>query len=109
MPPLPALAAPVAVLGPPATERSTSGHRWRSDRIILLGTDAGPRINTFSTAKSASALVVDDTVYLVDSGLDTANRFVAADLTFDKLRTSSSHIIISIAPPAYPDWSCTAG
>lgn len=56
------------------------------DRIVMLGVDGGPRLNAVTPhqvwAKPALALVVEGSVYLVDTGLDTARQLIAAGLAF---------------------------
>jgi ribonuclease BN (tRNA processing enzyme) len=56
------------------------------DRIVMLGVDGGPRLNAVATdrpwAKPALALVVEGSVYLVDTGHDTARQLIAAGLAF---------------------------
>lgn len=56
-----------------------------TDRIVMLGVDGGPKINP-GRAKPAVALVVDERVYLVDCGLDTARQLVESGLGFGGLR-----------------------
>jgi ribonuclease BN (tRNA processing enzyme) len=57
-----------------------------SDRIAMLGVSGGPRLGPVApghpSAKPAHALVVEDAVYLVDAGFDTARQLVASGLGF---------------------------
>ena len=59
------------------------------DRIVMLGVSGGPRIGPMLPdrpgAKPAVALVVDETVYLIDAGFDTARQLVASGLGFGGL------------------------
>ncbi|WP_246080935.1 MBL fold metallo-hydrolase [Modestobacter altitudinis] len=55
------------------------------DRIVMLGVDGGPVVNP-GLAKPAIALVVNDVVYLVDCGLDTARQLVQSGLGFAAVR-----------------------
>jgi ribonuclease BN (tRNA processing enzyme) len=59
------------------------------DRIVMLGLDGGPRLNPVvagrPSAKPALALVVDDVVYLIDTGYDTARQLVASGLGFGSI------------------------
>ena len=56
------------------------------DRIVMLGVGGGPRLGPMlpdrPSAKPALALVVDEAVYLVDGGFDTARQLVASGLGF---------------------------
>jgi ribonuclease BN (tRNA processing enzyme) len=56
------------------------------DRIVMLGVSGGPRLGPVGpdrpSAKPALALVVEDAVYLVDAGFDTARQLVASGLGF---------------------------
>ncbi|MFT4083473.1 MAG: MBL fold metallo-hydrolase [Nocardioides sp.] len=54
------------------------------DRLVMLGVDGGPKVNV-GRAKPALALVVEDQVYLVDAGANTADQLVAAGLGFATL------------------------
>ncbi|WP_393915968.1 MBL fold metallo-hydrolase [Halostreptopolyspora alba] len=51
----------------------------KGDRLVMLGIGGGPVV-TMDQAKPALALVVNDSVYLVDCGLDTARQLVDAEL-----------------------------
>ncbi|GAA1768973.1 MBL fold metallo-hydrolase [Pseudarthrobacter sulfonivorans] len=55
------------------------------DRIVMLGVNGGP-VLSLGEAKPALALVVNDVVYLVDCGLDTARQLVNAELGFTRVR-----------------------
>jgi ribonuclease BN (tRNA processing enzyme) len=59
------------------------------DRIVMLGLDGGPRLNPVAagrpSAKPALALVVDDVVYLIDTGYDTARQLVASGIGFESI------------------------
>lgn len=56
-----------------------------ADRIVMLGVNGGPVIST-NEAKPALALVINDSVYLVDCGLDTSRQLVHAGLGFSGVR-----------------------
>ena len=56
-----------------------------SDRIVMLGVNGGPVLAP-GEAKPALALVVNDAVYLVDCGLDTARQLHEAGLGFAGIR-----------------------
>lgn len=51
------------------------------DRLVMLGVGGGPVVAA-GQAKPALALVVDDSVYLVDAGMDTARQLVTSGLGF---------------------------
>lgn len=55
------------------------------DRVVMLGVNGGPVVSE-NEAKPALALVVNDAVYLVDCGLDTARQLVHAGLEFADVR-----------------------
>ncbi|WP_238473869.1 MBL fold metallo-hydrolase [Altericroceibacterium spongiae] len=54
-------------------------------RLVLLGTKGGPRVGG-SRSNPANALVVDDAVYVIDTGMGVSAQFVKAGLDFRKLR-----------------------
>ncbi|HEX5179617.1 MAG TPA: MBL fold metallo-hydrolase [Gemmatimonadaceae bacterium] len=66
--------------------------RWerRRTRLILLGTAGGPRPHK-TRAAPAQAIVVNDTVYVVDCGNGVARQLVFADLPLSSVR----HIFIT--------------
>lgn len=51
------------------------------DRLVMLGVGGGPVVAA-GQAKPALALVVNDSVYLVDAGMDTARQLVTSGLGF---------------------------
>ena len=66
--------------------------RWerRRTRLVLLGTAGGPRPHK-TRAAPAQAIVVNDTVYVVDCGNGVARQLVFADLPLSSVR----HIFIT--------------
>lgn len=72
--------AVVASVLPGAAEAATPA-AGTGDRVVMLGTNGGPKLNS-GLAKPALALVVNDRVYLVDCGNDTANQLVRSGLGF---------------------------
>jgi ribonuclease BN (tRNA processing enzyme) len=64
----------------PAPARATGG-LTTGDRIVMLGTGGGPVVNA-QLARPASALVVGDSVYLVDCGAETFRQLVVSGLGF---------------------------
>jgi ribonuclease BN (tRNA processing enzyme) len=56
-----------------------------NDRIVMLGLSGGPKLAK-DGAEPALALVVNDAIYLVDCGFETAKQMVIADLGFANLR-----------------------
>ena len=62
----------------------------RRTRLVLLGTAGGPRPRTTRSAP-AQAIVVDDTVYVVDCGNGVARQLVLANLPLRAVR----HIFIT--------------
>jgi ribonuclease BN (tRNA processing enzyme) len=62
----------------------------RRTRLVLLGTAGGPRPHTTRSAP-AQAIVVDDTVYVVDCGNGVARQLVLANLPLRAVR----HIFIT--------------
>ena len=66
--------------------------RWerRRTRLVLLGTAGGPRPHK-TRAAPAQAIVVNDTVYVVDCGNGVARQLVLADLPLRSVR----HIFIT--------------
>lgn len=56
-----------------------------SDRIVALGLSGGPKL-VVEGAEPALALVVNESVYLIDCGFETAKQLVAAGLGFSGLK-----------------------
>ncbi|GAA4975992.1 MBL fold metallo-hydrolase [Kineococcus glutinatus] len=71
---------------PAAARAAATGTAAGGDRIVVLGLDGGPKINTAApplpSAKPALALVAGGSTYLVDCGLDTTRQLVRAGLSF---------------------------
>ena len=80
------LGSAAALLAAPRLARS---QRLRT-RLVLLGTAGGPRPRTTRSAP-AQAIVVDDTVYVVDCGDGVARQLVLANLPLRAVR----HIFIT--------------
>lgn len=57
-----------------------------NDRIVALGLSGGPKLSV-DGAEPALALVVNESVYLVDCGFETAKQLVASGLGFSGLRS----------------------
>ena len=72
-----------------ATPRRRGRHHRRT-RLVLLGTAGGPRPHPTRSAP-AQAIVVDDTVYVVDCGNGVARQLVLANLPLRAVR----HIFIT--------------
>lgn len=67
----------------PASARPTA-RPASGDRIVILGSGGGPVINA-ELARPASALVVNDSVYLVDCGAETARQLVRSGLGYARI------------------------
>ena len=70
--------APAGATGTTAPPARGNGRRHRT-RLVLLGTAGGPSVYT-DRRGIASAVVVEDAVYLVDCGHSVQTRFVEAGL-----------------------------
>src|SRR5689334_18277994 len=77
--------AMLAAVSPIARMIAQSPARPGRTRLVLLGTGGGPSPKPDRSAP-AQAIVVDDTVYLVDCGNGTPRQYVRAGLAFPALR-----------------------
>jgi ribonuclease BN (tRNA processing enzyme) len=64
----------------PAPARA-GGRSASGDRVVMLGTGGGPVVDA-ELARPASALVVNDSVYLIDCGAETFRQLVVSGLGF---------------------------
>jgi len=77
--------ATLAAVSPIARMIAQAPARPGRTRLVLLGTGGGPSPKPDRSAP-AQAIVVDDTVYLVDCGNGTPRQYVRAGLAFPALR-----------------------
>ncbi|HEX6188247.1 MAG TPA: MBL fold metallo-hydrolase [Pyrinomonadaceae bacterium] len=58
----------------------------RGTRIVLLGTKGGPTLGTIGRNNSATAILVNDTVYLIDCGYGVSRQMINAGVALNRLR-----------------------
>jgi len=79
-------------------------------RLILLGTNGGPRV-TAGRANAANVVVVNERPYLVDCGYGVTRQLIAAGVSPQQVRTilithhHSDHIL-ELGPLLYNMWVC---
>lgn len=70
-----------------AAPAQSAGPAPTGDRLVMLGVGGGPVVAA-GQAKPALALVVNNSVYLIDCGLDTTRQLVASGLGFGNVKNA---------------------
>ncbi|MXO67146.1 MBL fold metallo-hydrolase [Altererythrobacter endophyticus] len=79
------LVAGVAAYAPAPLFAQSTAADASGAKLVLLGTKGGPRVGG-TRSNPANALVVDGSIYVIDTGMGVSAQFVKAGLDFRKLK-----------------------